>query len=583
MKLKICVSILFVCLVVFAVYSASKNNAFQPAEDFPRGALLYVQVADLPALVKLWNESDFKEKYTESKNFKDFQNHHLGLKLASRWAEFNRASGFPIDLDVLSGLAGNRAALALYDIGKLEFVFVAPIGSEVFAATKFWSYKNNFEQETLENGTIVYRAKVEADRGRQKQELIFANAKGRFILATSERLLAQTLNNIDGGAAKNRLTDEPTFKSLTEKIEPQTATVWVNQTALADDYYFKRYWLMPEAENLKNIRAGIFNFSIEEAKFVEQRKFLLKEKTDSAPVDAALAAETLSFLPEHIPFYRLQKASPKLTNAAIENTLFDRVQAEKKSGKENNFYPSSFDGFAGDSSYRDYGYLSENFDETIDETEEGDERTIERREAETDFSRFFQAASPQAVLTFTEPKVLQPAPLFVEFNRAAIFNLSAPAAFERSGFESATAKKFSERAAVFSSGVRLNWETKIENGFERRELKLPMSGLSVNYSVRGNQLILTSDAELLEKIIKSENRQGIEKNSEFDELIVLNLDESENAYGRIFAELEKRGAAEDFFTGNVQSLLASLSGIKKIEIKRSYSNGFLNETIFAFR
>lgn len=585
MKLKFFISSLVVASIALAVYSASRQSAFKPAEDFPRGALVYVQVADLPALVKLWNESGFKEKYTESENFKDFKNRHLGLKLASRRAEFNAASGFPVDLDALGGLGEKRASLALYDIGKLEFVFIAPVSDEVFAATKFAMNRDNFEEQTLESGTIVYRAKVKADRGRQKQELIFADVKGRFVLATSEKLLAQTLNNINGNAGKNRLTDEPTFKSLAEKVEPRIATVWVNQTALADDYYFKRYWLMSDALNLKNIRAGVFDFSMEERKIVERRKFLLKEKTDSVPIDAARRAETLAFLPETIPFYRLQKASPKLTSQAIDNTLFERGETVQKYEKQNISYTSSFDDFGDDSSYRDYSYLSENFDETIDETSERDDgKTIERRDAKTDFSRFFSAANPQAVLTFTEPKVLQPAPLFVEFNRAAIFNLSAPAAFRREEFEAATAKKFSEKATVSSSGVRLNWETKIENDFEWRTLSLPMSDFSVNYAVRGNLLVLTNDAELLRKIIENRNPQMIENPvAALSELTVINLDQTENAYTKIFAELAKRGAADDFFTGNVASLLASVSDIKKIEIKRNGSNEFLDETITAFR
>ncbi len=585
MKLKIFVLVSTVFFIAFAVYAASETNEFQPAEDFPRGALVYVQVADLPQLLKLWNESGFKEKYTESANFGEFKNNHLGLKLASRWAEFEAASGFPIDAGALGGLTDNRASIALYDIGKLEFVFVAPVSDAVFAATKFAVNKGNFEEQTLDDETIVYRARVEADRGRQKQELIFANVKGRFVLATSERLLAQTLNNINGSAAKNRLTDEPTFKSLAEKIEPQTATVWVNQAALADDYYFKRYWLMSDGENLKNIRAGIFDFSIETGKIVERRKFLLKEKTDFQPIYAPRAAETLSVVPETIPFYRLQKAVPQLTNAAIENTLFDSRRAAEKSAKENNFYPSSFGNFSDGSSYRDYSDLNENFDETINETEEsGDGKIIERRQTEIDFSGFLSAANPQAILTFTEPKILPSAPLFIRFNRAVIFNLSAPAAFRKEEFEAATAEKFSEQMTIFSSGVRLQWETKIENGFERRTLALPMSDVAANYAVRGNLLILTNDAELLRKMIENRKPPTFENpDAILTELIVINLDRADDAYTKIFAELEKRGAAEYFFTANIASLLDSVSDIKKIEIRRNGSNEFFDETITAFR
>ncbi|HEX9961656.1 MAG TPA: hypothetical protein VGB00_12020, partial [Pyrinomonadaceae bacterium] len=277
MKLKVFITILLVSLAAFIAVSQIKSEAFAPAGDFPREALVYVQISDLPALARLWNESKFKEKYLASDNFGDFKNRHLGLKLASRWEEFNEATGFSIDLESVAGLAQNKAAIALYDIGKLEFVFIAPVPEEVFAASKFVRNQSNFEAETLDDGTIVYRKAVEADRGRQKQELIFTGAKGRFILATSEKLLAQTLNNINGKASKNRLIDEPSFKALSEKTASGAATVWVNQAALNKDYYFKCYWLMSDVESLKNIRAGIFDFSIEEGKLIERRKFLLNQ------------------------------------------------------------------------------------------------------------------------------------------------------------------------------------------------------------------------------------------------------------------------------------------------------------------
>ena len=69
MKLKI-----FICAVaVFAVsliaYSQLKTEAFAPAGDFPRGALVYVQIEDLPALIKLWNESEIKKKLSRKSKF----------------------------------------------------------------------------------------------------------------------------------------------------------------------------------------------------------------------------------------------------------------------------------------------------------------------------------------------------------------------------------------------------------------------------------------------------------------------------------------------------------------------------------
>ena len=204
MKVKISIAVSAFLLLALITFSQIENKPFAPAKDFPRNALIYAQIADLPAVIKLWNESEFKETYTESENFLDFKNRHLGRKLASRWDEFNTATGFSIDLETVAKLANNQAAVAVYDIGKLEFVFIAPVSDELFAATKFFQNRDQFTAETLSDGTEIRRATVRADRGRQPQELIFANVKNRFILATSEKLFAQTLNNINGANGKNR-------------------------------------------------------------------------------------------------------------------------------------------------------------------------------------------------------------------------------------------------------------------------------------------------------------------------------------------------------------------------------------------
>ncbi|MGC2236358.1 MAG: hypothetical protein WA584_09365 [Pyrinomonadaceae bacterium] len=578
MKFRILVAVFVIVVVALIAFSKINRKPFAPAEDFPREALVYVQISDLPAFIRLWNESKLKEKYTTSENFRDFTNGHLGLKLASRWQEFNEASGFPFDLETLGGLTENQAAVALYDIGKLEFVFIAPMRDELFAATKFVQNQSNFAEETLEDGTVLYRANVEADRGRQRQELIFTNAKGRFVLATSEKLLAETLGNINGNKSKNRLSDEPAFKILSEKTEPHTATVWINQTVLNEDYCFKRYWLMSDVENLKNIRAGIFDFEMREEKLVERRRFLLNQAVASSPVAAAQAAEMLAFLPENIPFYRLQSASPKTIDEAIENTIFARRKPEARREDGNRFYYSSFEAYE-DDSYRNYRSPGEEFDESIDEADE--DETIERRETDLDFSKLIQAANPKAILTFTEPQVL-PAPMFIEFRRGAIFQLASPANFNRELFESETEKRLLAQILISAPDARLNWETKTGKDASWRELKLPMLEWKIAYTVRGSELILTDNADFLLEIVAAGNSQAVKKqNSPLDALTVLNLDQRENAYDQIFAGLAGKKAANEFFTGNIKSLLDSVSDVKKIEIRERYLQNILDEEIIA--
>jgi hypothetical protein len=579
MKLKIPVTVfVFVAATTALIaFSQIKSERFAPAEDFPRGALVYAQINDLPAFIKLWNESKFMDKYLASENFGSFKNQHLGRKLASRWNEFNEASGFPIDLETVAGLTENRAAIAVYDIGKLEFVFIAPISAEVFAATKFFQNRNKFAEETLEGGATVYRAAVEADRGRQKQELIFAAVGGRFVLATSEKLLTQTLKNIKGGQAKSRLTDEPAFAALSEKIVPHVAAVWVNQTTLNDDYYFKRYWLMSDVAELENIRAGIFDFEIQADKLIERRKFLLDKPVEITPFENAQAAELLSFLPENISFYRLHSANPKTIDEAVENTIFERRKFNENQQKTNHqAYYSSFDDY-NDYSGDDYENLNEKFEETITEIDE--EETIENRETDIDFSSFLKSTAPRHILTFTEPEVL-PAPLFVEFNRAAVFNLASPGEFNRQAFEAAIARNLAGQTMISAPGVKLNWESNSENDLPSRVLKLPAIGIEVCYAMRGKMLILANDEDFLRNIL---SQQTPVKTADYETpitaLTVVNLERRESAYDLVFAELTKNKAADEFFTGNIESLLDSLSEVRKIEIRENYSRNLLEEEL----
>jgi hypothetical protein len=55
MRAKIIGGIVVLALVAYAVVSAVRSRPFSPAADLPRGALVYLQIEDLPGFIKLWN------------------------------------------------------------------------------------------------------------------------------------------------------------------------------------------------------------------------------------------------------------------------------------------------------------------------------------------------------------------------------------------------------------------------------------------------------------------------------------------------------------------------------------------------
>jgi hypothetical protein len=577
MKLKIFIAIFLLTMIGLIAYSSVTKNAFAPAEYLPREALIYVQTDDLPQLIKIWNESKIKEKYLGSQNFADFQNHHLGRKLNSRWSEFEKAAGFQTDLQTISGLAEKQAAVAIYDIGKLEFVFIAPMSKEIFTATRFLQNQDNFTEEAIDDETVVYRVAVEADRGRQKQELIFTYLKGHFVLATSEKLLAQTMANLKDKSHKNRLLDESSFSALQSQIEPHTATVWVNQTALNDDYYFKHYWLMSDAKDLKNIRAGIFDFEIGDGKLIEHRKFLLSETPNISSISSAQAEQALSLVPENVPFYQLKTATSQTINESVQKTISEKREDPMPHRSKRDYEYSDYDNYKSD--WHDYEYLDNVFDQNIDESEENE--TVERQSVKVDFFQSLQSANPSAIVHFTVPNIL-PAPMFIEFKQASIFNLSAPQKFNQNAFESEIEKSLAAQVMILSPEAKLLWETKSEDNLTWRELNLPIIGWNVSYVIRGNNLILTNNSEFLQEILATQNSPKMEKSiSGFNEFTVLNLEQRENSFDQVFEEIANKNIADDFFTENISSLLDSISEVKRIELTRKISKNLMEERITA--
>ena len=188
------------------------------------------------------------------------------------------------------------------------------------------------------------------------------------------------------------------------------------------------------------------------------------------------------------------------------------------SGKKSQNYSSSYSSFGDEDDYSSSNYdsLGEKFDQTIDEV--NDNQTTERQEVEINFSKILQTANPRTVLTLTQPKIL-PAPLFVEYQNAAVFHLVAPESFDRENFEAAIERKILSQVTTAAPDVKLDWQTKSENPRVWRELRLPMIGWNVNYAIIGNELLVANDADFLRQILVKPNLSPLEKqNFPFDSL-----------------------------------------------------------------
>jgi hypothetical protein len=598
-----------VALIVYARTAHVAKGEYGLASDLPRGAFVYAQFSNLPALIEQWDRSQLKERYLKSTNYQQLQHRHLMLKLISRWEEFNTALGFPLDVATISGTSETKAALAVYDIGQFDLVFVAPQSEDKIALTQFFVNKDQFEEAEAPDGSVYYRQPVDADRGRQKQVLAFTSVSGRFILATNENLLLRTIANISRKNPKDSLADDPAFKRLSEKVKPHFLTIWVDQSKLNQDYYFKHYWLMQNVDVLLGIRAGMFDLEQQKGRWIERREFLTSAKTYpiSPPISAVELMRLYSMVPEDAPLVRARSLEnyPALPAALLRDTLFDNVKDEiRQVGESRSWRSYSGDYFYDDSydqdwSYDRYSYLDYRYDSLIDDPY--DARTAKPEEPRgnplatevehkffTDLQAALSQARPSMAVSATRPHVTE-GPLFVEFRKAAIIHLRSAGNLRSDLLEKAIAIAVQGRLTIAGRGSEPVWEDRM--GKQRwRQLQLPLLGWEICYAISGEDLIVANSAELLKTVLDSSaNKRALEIPIDAtSDLTIVRFDQRKSAFDDIMKSLDKDGTqpesdsskiSETFFSGNIGSLLDVASDLSRIEITRRISSNGLHEEI----
>jgi hypothetical protein len=106
----------------WAAYQAAATPEAPLSRYVPSGPLLYLQAKDFSALLADWNRSPQKQAWLAGSNYEVFSRSRLLLRLKDAGKQFATAAGLPPDMNFLSQVAGSESALALYDIGKLQFV-----------------------------------------------------------------------------------------------------------------------------------------------------------------------------------------------------------------------------------------------------------------------------------------------------------------------------------------------------------------------------------------------------------------------------------------------------------------------------
>ncbi len=300
-------------LLVWAFAQAPASAPADLARLVPPGPLLYLEAKDFGGLLRDWNGSQEKKIWLGSDNFQVFSRSRLYLKLEQAQTEFAAAAGLPPNMDLLANAAGGQTALAVYDIGKLEFLYVTRLSSDRFAGGALWKARGNYQPR--QSAGIDYYVKTDPA---SKRMAAFAASKDYVVLATREDLLASALSLISGQAGAN-LTSEPWFdKTVKEAKAAGELRMVMNFDKLTRSPHFRSYWIQQNITELKQYTAAISDAGRASGEMRENR-VLLRSLEITPDWNESAVSEITRLAPASAGIYRAW-ASPTSTQA------FDLIQ-----------------------------------------------------------------------------------------------------------------------------------------------------------------------------------------------------------------------------------------------------------------
>src|SRR5712664_342769 len=259
----------------------------------PAGSLLYLQAGDFSALVGDWNASPQKASWVKSKNYEVYSRSRLFLRLQGAGEQFAAAASLPPDMNFLTQVAGTQSALALYDIGKLEFLYLTKLSSASSTQSSLWQTRAKFEARSAAGLTFYVRRDPESGR-----EVALAIKDEFLILATREDLLAGALQLMSGTKDRTIEAEQWWSQAVAAAGPVGDLRMVLNLEKIVPSPYFRSYWIQHNITDMKQYRAAVSDLFLSGKEYREERVLLKKSAAAGPPTtgDAATAVADLARL-----------------------------------------------------------------------------------------------------------------------------------------------------------------------------------------------------------------------------------------------------------------------------------------------
>jgi hypothetical protein len=606
--------VLLIAVAMLALAHRSDGQQARPVPEqlrlagvMPRGAMVYVQANDLSALMKTWLASPVRSQFYESASFAAFQKSHVYLKLQDRKKDFETAIGVGLDEKRLAELAGRASAVSIYDIGKLEIVFVTEIPRARAVASALFKQAPQF-QERSADGTSYYVRDVTADGGRLNQQFCFAYVEDKLIVTTTEGLMIRAVANAKAAGADSLSSDVVALAEQATGFSAHDVTMWLDQARLNRNRYFGNYWIHHNAEGaLANIESGLIDLRTTREGMNEQRWFKMGvggRGLGTGTMSADQLAALMKFAPVNSQLVQVHAAAgTEQLSLAIEQSLFGKLPEESWSPAEIPDRTRS-DGNEDENTRAErYSRLDSRFDIDVDDEQApkrgsgvGDQglgKTNKDDPAGSDFAKsigpLLASVSTTSYCELVRSRSEAGKP-FVRFERAIVAQLKPEAAVNREALERAIIDELRARFVVAGTQPRLEWQDEGAVRFVAQSLLEQGAA----YSVSGSYLVLASSKEFAIDILqaaKTATSTAEKTDTMVDFYALIRVAAAKPAFDTLMSKLDGRDQGTSsrvksgdeerevkFFSENLSSLVAA-SAIREVRLTRQSGGPIATERV----
>lgn len=602
--------ILLIVVAISALAFRSDGQQAQPIAEqlrlagvMPRGAMVYVQASDLSALMKMWLASPVRSKFYDSASFAAFEKSRIYLKLQDRKKDFESVIGVSIDEGRLAELAGRASAVSIYDIGKIELVFVTEVPRARAVASTLFKQAPQY-QERSADGISYYVRDVATDGGRLNEQFCFAYVEGKLIVTTTEGLMIRAIANVKSPGAESLLSDVVALAGSSNGFAAHEVTMWLDQARLNHNRYFDNYWIHHNATGaLANIESGLIDLRFSREGMFEQRWFKLADngsQSEAGSVSADDANRLMKFAPADSQLVEVRADAGSGAALAIEQALFGKLPDQSWSPAEIPDRTRSSTKDDEKTRAQRYSQLDSRFDVDVDDEQapkrgpaasSQESKKKSKEPAANEFAKragaILAGAASGNYCEMVRSRTEAGKP-FVTFDRAVIVQLKTGAALDREALERAITGELHARFVVAGTEPKLVWQD--EGAVRSVAQTLLQQGAA--YSLSGSYLVLASNKEFASDILrasKATSPAAGKADGPIGFYALLRVAAAKPAFDTLMSKLDGRtprtkAARKDdeenreikFFSENVSSLVAA-TAISEIRLSRQTSGRVMTE------